>query len=81
MDKPPLPTFVSSADVQDAVMQMEAKADHLNGPWTVWGDEVEPHLTDVDEATMKKFVNEGHADGKLDLYGDNADENLTYEGE
>jgi hypothetical protein len=74
MNKPPVPTFTSIADIRHEVMKMD-------GPWWVWSDSVEPLLKDVDYDTMKKYVDAGHARGQLDLYGDNTDSDITYEGD
>jgi hypothetical protein len=74
--KPPVPTFVTADDVLPKVLELSGEV----GDWTVWGDRVEPYLSNVSERAMKEFVNAGHAKGQNDLYGMN-DAADTYEGE
>jgi hypothetical protein len=48
-----------------------------DGPWTVWGDAVEPVLSGVDHETMKAAVDAYTTDT---LYGEHKDTGDTYEG-
>lgn len=47
------------------------------GPWTVWGDEIEPVLCGVDHATMTDAVD---SDATGTLYGEHSETGDTYEG-